>query len=489
MESHAEERSIDPEAFKKLAHFERRALLISADSRLCLEPSDKVYWLKLRKKRYLGYQRNKEVGQWRARVYHGGRYIFLNIGFADEGPKPQGRKHYTFREAVDVTTRFADDPDSMPRDRRTDRYPAFRLIASPIGSELTVLKIVSLYLASLEGRTSRGYLANLYRSFNRHIIPDLGNTLCDELTVPQIRAWFADLDVAPVRLSDPLVRVPGGPLFSEDQAEERQARELANRVMINFRSLMNFAWHDGLISGYERPWMRVRPYRVARRKIKRGLSQDECGDLVRSCPRDLKYLVLAALFTGARLPELRTLKRSAFDFTSGSLLVYSTKVRRARRVILSFEAIDFFEFLSLTLKPDDFLLRKDDGEPWAVGEHTHMFRQACLAAGIDRHVVFHDLRHTYASHQIMAGVSPFVIAEQLGHRDCNELYRTYGHVSTSFTRQQIRSLTPTYVLGEEPLNAVAKRHEYLAAYRRKPTGPMPVHIWFGQVADWSKPVY
>lgn len=488
MQTNGDGRYVDLQVFKQLAPYEQRALLVNAKARSQLAQSDRMYWFKLRDKRYLGYRRNEAVGQWRARVQRGTRYTYLNIGFADEGPSRTDQQHFSFREAIAVVTRFANDPQSMRRRRTTETYPAFHLIASPIGTELSVLKASILYLASLDGRAARDHLANLYRIVNRHIVPELGNTHCDDLTVPQIRHWFENLDIRPMTWSRTLIRQPGGPRFSEDETEENLCKETANRAMTTLRSVLNFAWHEGLISGYARPWVRVRTYKVSKPKVAQGLSREECGKLVKSCPVDLRSLVLAALFTGARLSELRALKRADFDYYSGTLFVYSTKVRRARHIVLSFEALDFFEHLSSGRQRDDFLLRKQDGEPWGTGEHVHMFRQACLAAGIERRVVFHELRHTYASHQIMAGVSPFVIADQLGHRDCSQLFRTYGHVSTSFSEQQIRSLTPNYVLNNPDLEEIAERHAFIVDYRRAPKGSMPIHVWLGQVADWSKPV-
>jgi|GEM_PF-3194839 len=480
--------SIEPVEFKKLPVFQQRALLISAAAREQLTPSKRTYWFKLRDKRYVGYLRHEEVGQWRARVKDGYRYVYLNIGFADEGPNPKSPKHYSFRDAVRITTRFAEDPESVRRDRKSNPYPAYRLIASPVTKEFTVLNAAILYLSGQEGRSSRGHLANLYTKINRHIIPELGNTLCDELTVPQVRNWFAGLDVGPINRARPHVGIPGGHLFSDDDKEEQLGREAANRVMIILRAMLNFAWREGLISGYERPWARVAAYKISKPKDTQGFSRAECEGLIKHCPGDLRSLVLGALFTGARICELRALKRSAFDFASGLLLIYSPKVRRTRRIILSFEAIDFFEHIGLPLGPEDLLFQKTSGEPWVGSDHAHMFRQACLAAGIERRVVFHDLRHTYASHQIMAGVSPFVVADQLGHRDCTQLFKTYGHVSTAFAEKQIRELTPAYVLGGNSLDAIEERHTRIVEHRAKPRGPMPLHIWVGQVADWSKPV-
>ena len=43
-------------------------------------------------------------------------------------------------------------------------------------------------------------------------------------------------------------------------------------------------------------------------------------------------------------------------------------------------------------------------------------------------MIFHDLRHTYASLLIAANVQPMVVAEQLGHCDARLVLQRYGHL-------------------------------------------------------------
>lgn len=60
-------------------------------------------------------------------------------------------------------------------------------------------------------------------------------------------------------------------------------------------------------------------------------------------------------------------------------------------------------------------------------KYRHAFETACKMAGLqDFH--FHDLRHTYASWKVMAGVDLRTVAELLGHRTLAMVMR-YSHLS------------------------------------------------------------
>jgi integrase len=52
----------------------------------------------------------------------------------------------------------------------------------------------------------------------------------------------------------------------------------------------------------------------------------------------------------------------------------------------------------------------------------------CLAAAGLRHVTFHALRHSYASHLIQAGASLTYVKEQMGHSSIQVTVDTYGHL-------------------------------------------------------------
>ena len=70
-------------------------------------------------------------------------------------------------------------------------------------------------------------------------------------------------------------------------------------------------------------------------------------------------------------------------------------------------------------KPTEKLLVKADGSPWQQSEQKRPMDAACETAGVEG-VTFHILRHTFASHAVMAGMTIEVLAKQLGHKDIPE---------------------------------------------------------------------
>jgi integrase len=65
--------------------------------------------------------------------------------------------------------------------------------------------------------------------------------------------------------------------------------------------------------------------------------------------------------------------------------------------------------LGKTLGDDDLVFSRIDGTPVDHGMLTHHFTKMVKAAGLTR-TRFHDLRHSFASLMLLAGVHPKVVS-------------------------------------------------------------------------------
>jgi integrase len=174
------------------------------------------------------------------------------------------------------------------------------------------------------------------------------------------------------------------------------------------------------------------------------LTLDECRRLVDACDPAFRPLVQAALHTGARYGELIALNVRDFDRDAGAIFVADSKSGKPRRIYLSEEGLAFFEAQIAGRSPNDPMFRRRDGHRWGKSHAQRPLARACEAAGINPPTTFHALRHTYASHAVMAGAPLMVVAENLGHSDTRMVEKHYGHLAESFVRDTIRRTAPKF---------------------------------------------
>jgi integrase len=72
------------------------------------------------------------------------------------------------------------------------------------------------------------------------------------------------------------------------------------------------------------------------------------------------------------------------------------------------------------------------------------FKQAQDEAPGSSRFGFHQLRHTWASLAIMAGVPLLVVARNLGHTDTRKVERHYGHLAPSYIDGSIQKGAPKF---------------------------------------------
>src|SRR4051812_33765137 len=85
------------------------------------------------------------------------------------------------------------------------------------------------------------------------------------------------------------------------------------------------------------------------------------------------------------------------------------------------------------------MLLRADGEPWTMSHQLRPIADAGAAARLEPPATFHALRHTWASHRVMAGAPLMVVAQALGHADTRMVEKHYGHLAPSYVRDVIRA--------------------------------------------------
>jgi integrase len=103
------------------------------------------------------------------------------------------------------------------------------------------------------------------------------------------------------------------------------------------------------------------------------------------------------------------------------------------------------------------LFLRADGQPWRESHQKRPIAAASAAARLDPPATFHCLRHTWASHRVMAGAPLLVVAQVLGHSDTRMVERHYGHLAPSYVRDVVRATALGIGAGEEAEKVAALR--------------------------------
>jgi integrase len=207
-----------------------------------------------------------------------------------------------------------------------------------------------------------------------------------------------------------------------------------NRELAFLKNLFTQAITWGKVT--ENPVKQVRLFREDNART-RFLTEEEEACLLAHCNAHLKPLVITALHTGFRKSELLPLRWANVDFRHRLIKVEAayTKTHEARSVPMT-------ETLTATLK--SLKMSQVDGSTASVFGYrnvTKSFARAVERAGIVD-FTFHDLRHTFASRLVMAGVDLATVKELMGHKHITMTLR-YTHLAPGHKRSAIAALDRT----------------------------------------------
>lgn len=179
------------------------------------------------------------------------------------------------------------------------------------------------------------------------------------------------------------------------------------------------------------PWPKVP------KKLPEVLSTQEVFRLLDQI-RSIKYraIIATAYATGMRISEVCSL-RVPRDIDSHRKLIHvrAGKGGKDRSVMLSDRLLTLLrEYWKKTRPTPPYLF---SGQK--PGHHIHpsslraVLKKAVEAAGISRHVTFHTLRHSFATHMLEFGTDLRVIQQLLGHSSIATTTK-YTHISSHLIR-------------------------------------------------------
>ena len=180
------------------------------------------------------------------------------------------------------------------------------------------------------------------------------------------------------------------------------------------------------------------------------LSPEEWGLLLSNEEIVIYEMIFPALRTGMRQGELKGLQWSSIDWQNQSITVRhsrcdytqkldSPKSNRERHIPMD---ADLYTLLFKRKRETGYVFLNiyDSNEPFNAKYLERRLDEACKRAGL-RHIGWHTLRHTFASHLAMRGVPLNAVQMLMGHSTITTTMR-YAHLAPSELRKAIGMLNP-----------------------------------------------
>jgi len=225
--------------------------------------------------------------------------------------------------------------------------------------------------------------------------------------------------------------------YIKRRLEEGVAKTTVNRGLQILKRMFNLAIDWGYAA--DNPVRKVRMFSEKDSLKERILTPEEESRLLDVCPDHLKPIVIMALHTGMRRGEVLALRWSAVDFDGRTIKVVKSKSGAQRLVYINDVLLGWLRRQWASGPASEFVFSNfRTRQPFV--EVGKAFRRACRVAGIQG-LRFHDLRHSFASRLIEAGVDIITVKELLGHSSV-KITERYTHTRGELKRRAVEKLSP-----------------------------------------------
>jgi site-specific recombinase XerD len=228
----------------------------------------------------------------------------------------------------------------------------------------------------------------------------------------------------------------------EKMCEAGRTPKTVSHVLAAIRQVFNYAINRDLYFG-SNPVSKIKKPSCDNRRI-RFLTKKEAGILLGCLCKSSKQvhdMALLSLHCGLRAGEIFSLTWNDVDFEHGILSIKDTKSGRNRSAIMTPDVRKMLEERKQNSNSNDLIfLSRNGGEITAVPDRfAGTVKELGFNTGItdDRQkVVFHSLRHTFASWLVMSGVDLYTVQKLMGHSTMSMTER-YSHLAPEHLKKAV----------------------------------------------------
>lgn len=222
-----------------------------------------------------------------------------------------------------------------------------------------------------------------------------------------LRAFFGDRTLADIT---PRLIVA----YKNKRYEDGKAPATINRELANLKKAFNLALREWEWC-HQNPVTRV-SMEKENNKRDRWLSEDEESRLLSACAPWLHDLVTFALHTGMRMGEILELTWRGVDFPRRTVTVMRSKNGERRTIPVNETVLRVLkEKAKVRSLVSDLVFCSKAFTSMESGHLRRSFRLALSKAKIEQ-FHFHDLRHTFATRLVQAGIDLYKVQQLLGHK-------------------------------------------------------------------------
>jgi integrase len=215
-------------------------------------------------------------------------------------------------------------------------------------------------------------------------------------------------------------------------------------VLATIRQAWNTARLNGLVVG-DSPTKTIKIPKVDNKRV-RFLSYEE-AETILSALKEVDTLThdlaLLSLNCGLRFGEIAALKWGHIDIDKGFIEIVDPKGGQGRVAFMTGKVKAMFNKMKHG-KPDEYIFKNKNNEK--LNNPPQVFHDVVDEIGLNngvndprRKVVFHSLRHTFASWHVTAGTDIYAVKSLLGHSNISMTER-YSHLAPETLQNATRTL-------------------------------------------------